>query len=297
MHQSIVWAGLPALALVLGGCSDLVERDERPVWAREETIEALGRAYIDVYPNNAVFVVQYRGRAESPELATTLAIARLNLAREAISTISDTGTTVLSQIGVDPYYEQVTRRTGEFTEDLVENIHPSALRGYVAWATLEVITSDLENVDLMRGAAMALGPAQADDVEFMLRPEVETSRRAFDAAVADATARAEIVAQRSGNSLGKLLLLREGLTSCLGREYTSPAVDSTRSDQIVVTGSRIARTPQSELISPLTVTDENLLAGNIEISSVLLAAEHLSLPSEYASERVESRVCAIFAVD
>lgn len=300
MKRISILACLPALALMAGCDWQNGNASPVPVWAREATIEALGRAYIEVAPNRADFSVTYQGRGQTAAEAGALATARANLATEVINQLSDNEARITSQVQIEPFYRQVTIRVDEFEERLVENEHPDSLLGYIAEAIVEVESSDLSRVALLRGAAMAVGPAHATPVFFTLEPDVETQQAAFEAAVADATARAEIVARVSGNQVGPLLLLREGAQSCLGQEYGAPGQDITRSraesfeDMITVTGSR--RRGVAELLAATGVTDEALRAGTVDLDSLVAAAEEFALSSDFSSQRLQSRVCAVFAV-
>lgn len=273
-----------------------------PVWAREETIEALGRAYVEMPPTQAEFSVTYRAQAETSAEAGALATMRANLATETILALSDGTARVTSQLEIEPYFEQVTVRAGEFEEELAENRHPDALLGYVALAVVEVETDNIDQVALLRGGAMAVGPAEATPVRFELEPSAANQRIAFEAAVADAVDRAAIVARVSGGQLGPLLVLREGATSCLGQEYGAPGVDEDRSTRsrmegfLTITGSRIHR-GVTELLATTNVTDEALRAGTVDAATIIAAAEDFSLSADYDVHRVQARVCAIFAVD
>jgi uncharacterized protein YggE len=300
MKRISILACLPALALMAGCDWQNGNAGPVPVWAREATIEALGRAYIEVAPNRAEFSVTYQGRGETAAEAGALATARANLATEVINQLSDNEARITSQVQIELFYRQVTIRVDEFEERLVENEHPDSLLGYIAQARVQVESTDLSRIALLRGAAMAVGPADATRVFFTLEPNVETQQAAFEAAVADATARAEIVARVSGNQVGPLLLLREGAQSCLGKEYGAPGQDITRSradsfgDVISVTGSR--RRGVAELLAATGVTDEALRAGTVDLDSLIAAAEDFALSSDFTPERLESRVCAVFAV-
>ena len=296
MKRISILACLPALALMAGCDWQNGNASPVPVWAREATIEALGRAYIEVAPNRADFSVTYQGRGQTAAEAGALATARANLATEVINQLSDGEARITSQLEIHPFYRQVTIRVDEFEERLVENEHPDSLLGYIAHVTVNVESTDLARIALLRGGAMAVGPADATDVYFALEPNVETQQAAFEAAVADATARAEIVARVSGNQVGPLLLLREGAQSCLGEEYGSPGQGPDQTmDVITVTGYSRQRSV-SELLAATGVTDEALRAGTVDLDSLIAAAEDFALSSDFTPERLESRVCAVFAV-
>ncbi|WP_417477209.1 SIMPL domain-containing protein [Maricaulis sp.] len=300
MMRISILACLPALVMMTGCDWQSGGTSPAPVWAREATIEALGRAYIEVLPNRAEFSVTYQGRGLTAAEAGALATARANLAADVINQLSDDEARITSSVRIHPFYRQVTVRVDEFEERLVENEHPDSLLGYIADATVEVRSSDLARIALLRGGAMAVGPAQATPVSFSLEPNVETQQAAFEAAVADATARAGIVARVSDNGLGPLLLLREGGQSCLGQEYGAPGQDTARNqmdgfDVLTVTASRRPR-GVSELLAATGVTDEALRDGTVDVGSLVEAAQDFALSSDFSPQRLQSRVCAVFAV-
>ncbi|MBO6796654.1 SIMPL domain-containing protein [Maricaulis sp.] len=291
---------LSGAAVCLTACQFETTSDpSAPIWAREQSIEAIGRASIEVLPNRAEFGVSYRAQAATAAEANALAITRANLAVEAMREIGEDAVRITTSIDVEPFYEQVRIQVSEFEEAVEENIHPNALIGYVAIASVDVESSDLEGVATLRGAALALGPSEAGSVRFFLDAGVELQRTVFAAAVADAQARAEIVAQTSGDQLGSLLVLREGTQSCLGQVYGAPGQDALRSDasdRIVVTGSRIRRTAY-EAVSELDLTDSSLATGSISVDDIVEAAEAFTVASDFDPHRMTARVCAIYAVE
>jgi uncharacterized protein YggE len=312
MKRISILACLPALVMMTA-CDWQNERASPvPVWARESTIEALGRAYIEVLPNRAQFSVTFEARDPDSAAASALVVEQANAATAAIRNVTDGSVRVTSNLAVNPYYEQILQQQSEFREVLVENRHPDALLGYVARVTMTVNVVDLDQTAAARGAALAAGPTSSAQVRFYMEPTAELYREAFAAAVSDATERARLVAEASGGTLGDLQILLEGQAPCLRPPSTPAGVDNGGRGQlaqnedgemIVVTGSRISRTG-TVAPSPISnVSDEQLSVVNTvnteafsEVQRLSESAEQFALAADFEPMHFESRVCAVFAV-
>jgi len=310
MKKSILLtACLPALALAGCGFGSTSEpTDTRaPVWARTASVEAIGRAYIEVLPNRGQFSVTYEARNEVSEDAVAEAVARANSVTQAMREIDGDNIRITSDLSVSPYYEQVTQHDGLFRERLEENRHPDALLGYTASVTITVIAFDLEHLADVRGAAMAAGPARSQDIRFSMQPSAELYREAFSAAVDDATERARIVAESAGGRLGPVQILLEGQQPCLRPPATPAGFDNhdygqigrnSNDDRIVVTGSRIQRDAFNSP-APLQVVDAEAIAtaGFINPADLVASSGDFALAADFEPMRFETRVCAVFAIE
>ena len=180
--------------------------DTTPIWARGPVIEAQGRAFIEVSANRSRFNVTFeRSEAESTD-ATAAVVDVATVATKAIRQAANDQVRITANLIVRPYYQQVERRIREDIVQLVENVHPDALLGYVASVRVDVTVLAPEHTDAVRGAALAAGPTSAGAVRFSLEPTAENQRAAFSAAIEDAHARARAIADLSGAQLGELLL-------------------------------------------------------------------------------------------
>ena len=309
MKKSVLLAAsLPALALAgcgFGSNGEPVDTSA-PVWARTASVEAIGRAYIEVLPNRGQFSVTYEARNAVSEDAVAEAVARANSVTLAMREIDGDNIRVTSDLRVSPYYEQVSQMIGEHTERLVENRHPDALIGYTASVTIDVIAFNLDQISELRGAAMAAGPARSGDVGFSMQPSAALYREAFAAAVDDATERARIVAESAGGRLGPVQILLEGQQPCLRPPATPAGLDNgdygqigrdENDDRVVVTGSRIRR---SDTVAPSPITNvngESLAIVEAMATEILSASSGFALAADFEPMRFETRVCAVFAVE
>lgn len=268
---------LAAAAAMLTSCSPGPDQhDERPVWARGPVLEAQGRAYVEMAPNRASFSVNFESKAERSEEASAAVVELANSATEAIRLASDDEVRITSNLSVRPYYRQVKRRTGEHSEQLVENVHPDALLGYVATVTVNVTVLDPAHAAHARGAALAAGPVDSSPMRFYLEPTTESQRAVYAQAVQDAAQRAQTSAEATGATLGDLLLLQEGAGPCLGTPGSPIGyAQDTRQDAF---RARAASAP--------------------EVSSQALAqaAEQFALAADLQPQRVEARACAVYSV-
>jgi uncharacterized protein YggE len=278
MTPTIRLPALLVLALVATGCVPVGDDgSDAPVWTRGPVIEAQGRAYVEALPNRASFSVSFERRAKTSEEASEAVVSRARDAAEAVRLASEDEVRITSNLSVRPYYSQVTRRFGEHNEQLVENVHPDALLGYVATVSMNVVVLEPERAALARGAALAAGPVNAGNLGFYLEPTADDQRKVFAAAVRDAAARAQLIADETNATLGALQVLREGSEPCLGQPSTPPAFESrARGAMVAAPAADMAESTPAERYAK--------------------AAEDFALAADLAPQRLEARVCALYSV-
>jgi hypothetical protein len=280
---SYLLAGLGALAL--SGCERLAG-EPVPVWARGPVIEAQGRAFVEVPANRARFQVTFEGRADNSPDASQQAVTRANLAAQAVRLATDGQVRITSNLSVQPYYEQIVQRYGENNERLVENRHPDALLGYVATVSMNVTVLEPDLTSAARGAALAAGPVNSGNVQFLLEPTAEDQRLAFAAAVNDATERARIVADAAGSILGEIATLQEGSGPCMGAPSTEAGYDDY---------ARYSSAPPPP--PPLPPPPPAAPGSELTAEQLLVDLDRYALAADREPQRVTASVCAIFTVD
>ena len=254
--------------------------DATPIWARGPVIEAQGRAFIEVPANRSSFNVTFeRNEAESTD-ATAAVVDVVTVATQAIRQAANDQVRINANLSVRPYYQQIESSRGDNVV-LIQNVHPDALLGYVASVRINVTVLAPERTDAVRGAALAAGPTSAGAVRFSLEPTVENQRAAFSAALDDAHARARAAAELSGAQLGKLLLVQEGRGPCVG----SPSTRVGRSDAI----------PPPPMPAPPAAAVAGTSGGSA-VQEIVDAAERYALAADPNPQRVEARVCTVYAV-
>ena len=264
-------------AMVLVGCGAAPDQvDERPIWARGPVVEAQGRAYVEMAPNRASFTVNFESKAERSEEASAAVVEQANSATEAIRSASDDAVRITSNLSVRPYYSQVKRRTGEHSEQLVENVHPDALLGYVATVTVNVTLLDPAHAALARGAALAAGPVDSSPMRLFLEPSTESQREVYAQAVQDAIERAQLIAEASGATLGPLLIMQEGSGPCLGTPGSPIGYAQDARQDVLMARATAAPEASSQTLAK--------------------AAEQFALAADLQPQRVEARACAVYSV-
>ncbi len=256
------------------------EAFERPYWLDRSVIEVIGRAQIEVQPDEARFSVTFREVARDSLSATQGATDRARLATAAIRSRGGDAVEINSSADIDAIYEEYRNREG----DRQSSERADQIANYSVSVTLDITVKDIARAANVRAAAMAVGPEEAGDLGFVLRETAPAMRRAYGSAVEDAAARARISAQASGAQLGRLLVLQEGQGPCLGHWVSAPSrtrnlqntpvTQATESgDEIIVTGSRI---------------------GELRLSAQDIA--RMQLPEDLGPILLSAQVCAIYAV-
>ena len=288
MKQSALTLALVALALVAPAIAQ--ERVfEEPYWTRRPVIEALGRAELELPPNRASFSVSFIETDRDADDAMQAVVSRARIAYDAIKAVAGDSARVTTSVTVKAYYEQYRDRDG----DRVQNVRPDKVEGYESTASVSVTVTDIALAGEARAAALVLGPESSSYMRVSLERTAEVNRQAYEAAVADAAARAKASATAAGSSLGRLLVMQEGKGPCLGqwtsqpgrvaRGYASAAPNASyesdaRQNSIVVTGTRRSGGSREEAV---TITQDDI--------------DTLNLPSDQPPQTVQAQVCAVYA--
>ena len=290
MKQSALTLALVAIALVAPAVAQ--ERVfEEPYWTRRPVIEALGRAELELPPNRASFSVSFIETDRDADDAMQGAVSRARIAYDAIKAVAGDSARVTTSVTVNAYYEQYRDRDG----DRVQNIRPDKVEGYESTASVSVTVTEIALAGEARAAALALAPESSGNMRVYLERTADVNRQAYEAAVADAAARARSSAMAAGSSLGRLLVMQEGNGPCLGRWTSQPGrvvgkVDftptATRQQTVTVTGSRVSGVGFMSESPLLNVAGEAITQGNIDA---------LNLPSDQPPQTVQAQVCAVYA--
>ncbi|KCZ45278.1 MULTISPECIES: SIMPL domain-containing protein [unclassified Hyphomonas] len=260
-----------------------------PYWTRMPVIESIGRANMQVAPNRASFSVTYLETDKDAEDAMKLAVQRARLAYDTVKKIAGDKAIVQSSVSVAPYYEQYRDKDGY----KIENDRPDKVVGYEAEASLSVVIEDISVAGEARAAVLALSPETSTPLRTYLEATTELNLAAYEAAVADGSARAKATAEASGSKLGKLLAVQEGNGPCLGRWTTSAGVNSDyhdRSRNMVAAPAAEAGMRNESII----VTAQKI--GNKEVQITQEDIDALNLPSDLPKLSISSSVCMIYAV-
>jgi hypothetical protein len=260
-----------------------------PYWTRRPVIEVLGRAEMEVAPNRAQFSVVYLETDKSANEAMKLVVQRARLAYDTIKKTAGDKARVQTSVDVRPYYEQYRNDDGT----VIENTRADKIKGYEARATLNVmIEGDTALAGKARAGALALGPENSSGLNTYLQQTADMTRAAYEAAVADAAARARATAQASGAPLGKLLAAQEGNGPCLGRWSTMAGRTSGEPYGYAMAEPPAPPAPAAKLES-FAVASQKIGGQQVTITEADIA--NLNLPSDDVKQTVSASVCLIYA--
>ncbi|MGU3360635.1 SIMPL domain-containing protein [Methylobacterium sp. M6A4_1b] len=191
------------LALALLGAGGAVRAEDRP-GPTEGRISVVGRARSEVAPDFASVEIGVEARGATPAVAldgaSTAAKAILVLAAEFQVPEADLGT---SAVTLQPVTRSVRQSDGTFTEK------PD---GYRASNTVRVRLADMGRLgDLMR-RALDGGANRIDGVSFGLRDPDTAESAMRSAAMKDARAQAERLAEAAGVTLGRVVSIQSPAT-------------------------------------------------------------------------------------
>ncbi len=287
MRHQILFASIMALAMAASATAQQAVFEE-PYWTKSPVIEALGRADVELPPNRASFSVSFVETDRDAEDAMKAAVSRARIAYDAIKAVAGDNSRVTTSVMVDAYYDQYRDSDG----NMVENIRPDKVKGYEGTASVSVTVTEISLAGEARAAALALSPEISGTMRVYLERTAEVNRTAYEAAVADAAARAKASAMAAGASLGRLLVIQEGNGPCLGH-WTSqpgrvrggymaappPSPQYAGQNKVVVQGTRRGTRGQEEAV---IITQDDLDA--------------LNLPSDREPQTVQAQVCIVYAV-
>jgi len=217
-----------------------------------------------------------------------LAVQRAKLAYETVKKTAGDKAIVQSSVSVDPYYEQYRDRDG----NRIENDRADKIIGYEARVTLNVVVEEIAIAGTARASVLALGPETSSPMRTYLEATTEMNRAAYEAAVADATARAKATAEASGTQLGKLMVVQEGNGPCLGRWTTNAGVDSSYLNRNR-SGGDFAPSPEPVAMESVTVSAAKIGRNDVTITQADIDA--LDLPSDIRKQTISSSVCMIYS--
>lgn len=248
---------------------------------------------MEVAPNRASFSVYFKETDKDAKKAMQLAVQRGRAAYDTIKAVAGEAARVQTSVSVNPYYEQCRDREG----DRIENRRADKVKGYEASVSVNVEMTDVSKAGEARAAALALGPESSSPLNTYLERTAELNREAFEAAVADAAARARASATAANARLGKLLVLQEGQGPCLGKWTSQPGIvvrgrGQQAPQQVSPSPPPVAST--SRWLETVTVTASQVGGQDVVITQNEIDA--LNLPSDEAPQTVQASVCAVYAV-
>lgn len=256
-----------------------------PYWTRMPVIEVLGRANMEVAPNRASFSVTYLETDRDAKKAMQLAVERGRLAYETIRAAAGESAVIQSSVNVTALYEQYRDKDG----NRIDNERSDRIRAYEARVSLSVLVEEVSKAGAARAGALALGPENSTGLSTYLERTTDMNRAAYEAAVKDGAARAELTASASNSKLGRLLVVQEGSGPCLG-QWSSMA----GSDYEYYRSSSAPMAPAPPPPPPSPVAKGMIDGSRITITQADIDA--LNLPSDERPQQISSSVCMIYEI-
>ncbi len=227
------------------------------------TLNVTGTGEIWVEPDEAVLVLGVRAQGDTAGAAFDAAAKKMATVNAALATSVSGERIRTSQLSLQPRYQYV------------ENAEPRLI-GYEASATLEVRVDEPTDVGKVLDNAVAAGANEVHGVAWKVEDEGAARQEALDAAVEDAHANAELVANQLGVPLGEpmrvTIRVQESLPIPYYMERGDAAMDADVASMPVRAGEQIyaaqvdvtyviGEEPAQEPVEPLPPEEEPDIPG------------------------------------
>lgn len=216
-----------------------------PWWMRDPVIASVGYVRTEVSANRASFGATFQSIDRSAADASRKAADQIRTLSQALSAYGVDTVRVETSITTRPIYDQYRDENGV----LRDNVRADRIARYQADASISVTVRDVSVLERVYATVIASEPTATSRVSFNLEPENATKTWLQAEAVKDAARRAREAATNAGATLGGVRVIdptgRACETDVLAGwpSYASGGEQATDVDEVVVTGSRMARSP------------------------------------------------------
>jgi len=214
-----------------------------PWWMRDPVIASVGYVRAEVPANRAGFGATFQSIDRSAADASRKAADQIRALSQALAAYGVDAVRVETAITTRPIYDQYRDEAGV----LRDNVRPDRIARYQADASVSITVRDVSVLERVYATVIASEPTSTSRVSFSLDPDNATNTWLQAEAVKDAARRAREAATNAGTSLGGVRVIdptgRACETDVLAGwpSYSSGAEQATNVDDVVVTGSRVAR--------------------------------------------------------
>ncbi len=214
-----------------------------PWWMRDPVIASVGYVRAEVPANRAGFGATFQSIDRSAADASRKAADQIRALSQALAAYGVDAVRVETAITTRPIYDQYRDEAGV----LRDNVRPDRIARYQADASVSITVRDVSVLERVYATVIASEPTSTSRVSFSLDPDNATNTWLQAEAVKDAARRAREAATNAGASLGGVRVIdptgRACETDVLAGwpSYSSGAEQATNVDDVVVTGSRVAR--------------------------------------------------------
>lgn len=196
--------------------------------------------------NAAVSTVSVSGNSEmkvSPDMATisfgveSKGTATADAALEATNTAIANITAAVQALGAEGKDIQ-TSSVNLYEEYMYdENGNPTGAPTFTASISLSVTINDVDKVGAYIDAAVKAGATRTNNIRFSLQDPTAFENEALTMAMANAKARADVLAAAAGKTVGEALLVSDGTQMSESVYYDEVVVDPPKSDSYSAGGS------------------------------------------------------------
>ncbi len=212
--------------------------NQNPVKVRAQTDEQVstsgrvitvtGQGKVQVQPDIATVGLGVQTEADTAEDALDENNVRM---QDLISTTLESG------VAEEDIQTQVLRLQPIYEQPSGDQQQPT-LTGYRATNTVQITVRDLANLGVVLDGAVEAGGNTIDSIQFELSDPEEAARQAREAAMNDATAKAEQLTSLAGAQLGEVLTIDEQGSSPPPVIFAEPAASPSESAVPVQAGSQ-----------------------------------------------------------
>ena len=214
-----------------------------PWWMRDPVIASIGHVRVQIPANRAGFQAGFQSVDRSVAEASRKAADQVRALSQALAAYGVDKVRVETSLTTQPLYDQYRDENGIMRD----NTRADRIERYQAVASVSVTVRDTAVLERVYATVVAAQPTMIGQVWFNLEPENAWKTNLANAAVKDAADRARAAAENAGTRLGAVRVIdptgRACQTDVLAGwpSYGSGGGLATDVDEIVVTGSRVAR--------------------------------------------------------
>lgn len=214
-----------------------------PWWMRDPVIASIGYVRVELQANRAGFSATFQSVDRSVAEASRKAADQVRALSRTLASYGVDVVRVETSLSTQPLYDQYRDENGV----LRDNTRADRIERYQAQATVTVNIRDMAVLERVYATVVASEPTSIGQVYFSLEPDNVAKTNLANEAVRDAARRARAAAENAGATLGAVRVIdptgRACQTDVLAGwpSYSSGVSQATTVDQVVVTGSRNAR--------------------------------------------------------
>lgn len=214
-----------------------------PWWMRDPVIASVGHVRVELTANRANFSASFQAIDRSAAEASRKAADQVRALSQALAAYGADRVRVETTIATRPIYDQYRDENGV----LRDNVRADRIARYQADASVRLTIRDVAVLERVYATVTASQPTSVSAVGFSLDPDNEVKTNLAAEAVRDAARRARAAAEHAGATLGRARVIdptgRACETDVLAGwpSYSAGAGLPTTVDEVVVTGSRVAR--------------------------------------------------------